>query len=83
MCMCITQLRAELAGSFVEVVALAIDAALAVLARHVGVVLPAPAVDELEPKLAWLGLGLGLGLGLRLGLRLRLGLGLGLGLGLA
>ena len=83
MCMCITQLRAELAGSFVEVVALAIDAALAVLTRHVGVVLPAPAVDELEPKLAWLGVGAGLGLGLRLGLRLRLGLGLGLGLGLA
>ena len=40
----------ELARSFV--VALTIDTALAVLTCHVRVVLAAPAVDELEPKLA-------------------------------
>ena len=34
------------------VVALTVDTALAVLARHVGGVLRAPAVDQLEPELA-------------------------------
>ena len=38
-------------SSFVDVVAFAINAALAVLAHHVGGVLPTPAVYELEPKL--------------------------------
>ena len=85
----------ELARSFV--VALTIDTALAVLTCHVRVVLAAPAVDELEPKLAVCdplvplerGVGtvphkhawLGLGLGLGRGLGPGLGLGLGFGLG--
>ena len=41
----------RLLSSFVDVVAFAINAALAVLAHHVGGVLPTPAVYELEPKL--------------------------------
>ena len=71
----------ELARSFV--VALTIDTALAVLTCHVRVVLAAPAVDELEPKLAVCDplVPLERGVGTVPHKHAWLGLGLGLGLG--